>query len=113
FVYKVKYFIFLLSAGLPQPTLFPYTTLFRSRPDGHAASLKLVAFQFTESRFCVWLNFQKFVSGSSVTFVLVTVHAVNGLELAEPDRKSTRLNSSHVAISYAVFCLKKKKIVCL
>src|SRR6267378_1376872 len=60
----------------PRSTLFPYTTLFRSRPANLAAA-----------------NNQ-----------ILRPH-----EHADRDRKSTRLNSSHVEISYAVFCLKKKK----
>src|SRR5690349_22973104 len=63
----------------PRSTLFPYTTLFRSRQDGVEADV-------CECR--------------------------RGQERQQPeqqDRKSTRLNSSHVEISYAVFCLKKKK----
>src|SRR5690625_6525827 len=74
----------------PGPTLFPYTTLFRS------FSL-IVAFD---------------VAGSSATILAppAGIPATGcGAELtATLDRKSTRLNSSHVAISYAVFCLKKK-----
>src|SRR6266480_3477612 len=61
----------------PRSTLFPYTTLFRSRP---AATPRLPQQQRPLQR----------ASGAS-------------------DRKSTRLNSSHMSISYAVFCLKKKK----
>src|SRR5207253_6156165 len=64
----------------PRSTLFPYTTLFRS----NAWSLFVFFSDFFPPRF---------ETEKSVT----------------PDRKSTRLNSSHVAISYAVFCLKKKK----
>src|SRR3712207_7457214 len=83
----------------PRSTLFPYTTLFRSRgpfvelegvgglgPDQHAQAVTPVE----EAR---------------VLDLLVDAHAVE----AELDRKSTRLNSSHANISYAVFCLKKKK----
>src|SRR5207249_7419204 len=65
----------------PRSTLFPYTTLFRSVRD------------------------IKRVGG-------VHLHAIGqlvGLDADGRDRKSTRLNSSHVSISYAVFCLKKKK----
>src|SRR5438067_3761065 len=65
----------------PRSTLFPYTTLFRS------------AVLVTQS------------------FALGKVHAKNGFDVTKggfEDRKSTRLNSSHVSISYAVFCLKKK-----
>src|SRR5690625_7101231 len=64
----------------PRSTLFPYTTLFRSVRLG--------------------------VLGDRAAVVDVRSDTVGGADL---DRKSTRLNSSHVAISYAVFCLKKKK----
>src|SRR5256885_6818061 len=71
----------------PRSTLFPYTTLFRSLP---ADRLRLgpgrVRTQYDP----------------------VTVIGALGLQHAR-DRKSTRLNSSHLVISYAVFCLKKKK----
>src|SRR5256885_6763232 len=70
----------------PRSTLFPYTTLFRS-PDAlrgykeiHLRALKLLKTGGTLATFC-----------------------------CSQDRKSTRLNSSHLVISYAVFCLKKKK----
>src|SRR3989442_11258564 len=63
----------------PRSTLFPYTTLFRSRVPGRASG--------TSGQAC---------NGVSRRYRL-------------GDRKSTRLNSSHVRISYAVFCLKKKK----
>src|SRR5437764_11719121 len=64
----------------PSSTLFPYTTLFRSSPSPSAMSRSSVA---------VWPR---------------------GRAIERPDRKSTRLNSSHRCISYAVFCLKKKTI---
>src|SRR5215469_17474205 len=81
------FFFFLMIRRPPRSTLFPYTTLFRSallppRPEDHP---------------------------------MTTLPAGETLALAEDeaprlqDRKSTRLNSSHVEISYAVFCLKKKK----
>src|SRR5256885_4532941 len=72
----------------PRSTLFPYTTLFRSLRNTSSSRPS-----------SVW-------SSSSVHFSefdrLAIVHATS-------DRKSTRLNSSHLVISYAVFCLKKKK----
>src|SRR5690625_6730693 len=71
----------------PTSTLFPYTTLFRS------LSSKSQAFIYALLRFACFLS-PNFSISSNVY---------------PPDRKSTRLNSSHVAISYAVFCLKKKK----
>src|SRR6266581_3494813 len=61
----------------PRSTLFPYTTLFRSR------------------------------GGVDQPLVLLSEH--HGRIVPQPDRKSTRLNSSHPSSSYAVFCLKKKK----
>src|SRR5436305_11828043 len=76
------YFFFLLIRRPPRSTLFPYTTLFRS-------SLQGPAFPATRR--------------SAPNLLLME----NGL--SSEDRKSTRLNSSHVRISYAVFCLKKKK----
>src|SRR5438876_6556677 len=63
----------------PRSTLFPYTTLFRSR----FGSLQRHLFLQTQCRKILW----------------------------NPDRKSTRLNSSHPSISYAVFCLKKKNTI--
>src|SRR3712207_8969562 len=86
----------------PRSTLFPYTTLFRSIKAGKAA--------------------RPFVDMRDEGFGLLQVHArtgrvrlevqdQQGLRIAAGDRKSTRLNSSHANISYAVFCLKKKKLV--
>src|SRR5207248_7813034 len=73
-------------------TLFPYTTLFRSRGDAVAGDEVRVRCE----------DFLVLVDRLFV--ILALVHPVRIL-----DRKSTRLNSSHRTISYAVFCLKKKK----
>src|SRR5947209_16980509 len=74
----------------PKSTLFPYTTLFRS-PDQHAVAARPVDFLDDE--------FRKMFEHIGERILLA----------ASPgDRKSTRLNSSHANISYAVFCLKKK-----
>src|SRR2546422_7796901 len=80
----------------PRSTLFPYTTLFRSRQRQRPHIGRLVA-RPTES------------IGS--TGPASQHHRARGSDLEHPgqDRKSTRLNSSHGYISYAVFCLKKKK----
>src|SRR5437660_4857881 len=88
------FFFFLLLRRPPRSTLFPYTTLFRS----------------------IWYRCKV----PRVAKYHLMVRAIVGRWPATPtedfvclekrlDRKSTRLNSSHVAISYAVFCLKKKK----
>src|SRR5437868_8743193 len=83
-------FFFLLLRRPPRSTLFPYTTLFRSGEpvhkgnDRHAGRPQLRRLR----------------------------HAHHGhVAAVASDRKSTRLNSSHVSISYAVFCLKKKNMV--
>src|SRR5690349_22194391 len=73
----------------PRSTLFPYTTLFRSVAPGNACTRYGVAFPI--------------VSAPTIVPTAKPRRALN------QDRKSTRLNSSHVEISYAVFCLKKKK----
>src|SRR2546430_7991197 len=70
----------------PRSTLFPYTTLFRSGPVGCGA-VEVGAVELADQE--AW-------RGSHLPFAAV-------------DRKSTRLNSSHSQISYAVFCLKKKQ----
>src|SRR2546427_2791153 len=76
----------------PRSTLFPYTTLFRSRR--HAARAK------RRGRGELLKNMARRAR--------IALRA-RGFTLLEVDRKSTRLNSSHSQISYAVFCLKKKK----
>src|SRR5256885_9220437 len=78
----------------PRSTLFPYTTLFRSDSEGRAYRIAGVAEDITEHK-----------QAEDKIRRLNRVHAVlSGIK----DRKSTRLNSSHLVISYAVFCLKKK-----
>src|SRR5437667_8919512 len=75
----------------PRSTLFPYTTLFRSQKllaaAGHGSRREIESW-IEAGRVCV---------------------AGRTARLGDRDRKSTRLNSSHITISYAVFCLKKKK----
>src|SRR3712207_9027539 len=84
---RLHFFFFLMIRRPPRSTLFPYTTLFRSTAEHlqqpsnwHRAST-------------ITLHFES--------------NAMNAV--FQEDRKSTRLNSSHANISYAVFCLKKKK----
>src|SRR3712207_8779510 len=95
---RVQLFFFLMIRRPPRSTLFPYTTLFRSRSgtplvdEGH-------------------------VSREGPIGMALELHYLIGLR-GNPDyysftkdRKSTRLNSSHANISYAVFCLKKKNTI--
>src|SRR5690554_7011833 len=82
----------------PRSTLFPYTTLFRSKP---------VWITKANAPMAPWCRAVPVQTGIVIG---VNVAAVVEAEVVlEEDRKSTRLNSSHVRISYAVFCLKKKK----
>src|SRR5699024_12881507 len=86
--FPIPYIFLLMIRRTPRSILFPYTTLFRSGP-----------------YFPGDVGKYRFRSGSFLT------HKQGQRTSARPvclDRKSTRLNSSHVSISYAVFCLKKK-----
>src|SRR5205814_8641204 len=90
--YVCFFFFFLLIRPPPSSTLFPYTTLFRSHSISSASRQPRFSDRFRRP------------------------HQANGPRgdgraRAEGDRKSTRLNSSHLGISYAVFCLKKKNSV--
>src|SRR5439155_11845552 len=96
--------IFLLIRQPPRSTLFPYTTLFRSSEEVN----RLASASSLNS---IWSS--KARGADMRTDAGRVQQALDGGRV-EPvqactDRKSTRLNSSHVAISYAVFCLKKKK----
>src|SRR5207253_6187746 len=105
-----------LSISLPQPprsTLFPYTTLFRSQarmkpPESDAAfeiSLRPPAFSEFNGQVKVRERLELVVEAAKRRRDVLEHVLLSG---PSGDRKSTRLNSSHVAISYAVFCLKKK-----
>src|SRR5689334_24488462 len=85
----------------PRSTLFPYTTLFRScaRPYSTRESAEIFVVH-------VILAFEPVIFCAET---LLIVSAVCAGAVGTGDRKSTRLNSSHSSISYAVFCLKKKK----
>src|SRR5256885_11194420 len=83
------FFFFLMIRRPPRSTLFPYTTLFRSL----VGSLPRAHFVF---------------SGRGAIAPKLFPAAIHLAPIRDIDRKSTRLNSSHLVISYAVFCLKKK-----
>src|SRR3989454_5353636 len=94
----------------PRSTLFPYTTLFRSREQavrgvahlgaGHGRSHEGAALGKAEQR----------IDRDGSGWIEAKLEGGGRRVLSQGDRKSTRLNSSHLVISYAVFCLKKKKI---
>src|SRR5258708_32051268 len=88
----------------PRSTLFPYTTLFRSLAPGPVAR----AYEFWVRRLAEREGRGK--QDGAVRAAEAAARKPNPGAATKGDRKSTRLNSSHQIISYAVFCLKKKKI---
>src|SRR2546426_278866 len=96
---RIFFFFFLMIRRPPRSTLFPYTTLFRSlirRNDRR--SRRRHGRPTIPGKYRLRWN-----GGSGIQI------GFQGRQIQDPDRKSTRLNSSHLVISYAVFCLKKKK----
>src|SRR3712207_8766268 len=83
----------------PRSTLFPYTTLFRSSPGITCVSGAMLL--ITKQK--------QYGEDGIIVMGDVAVTPVPDADQLSQDRKSTRLNSSHANISYAVFCLKKKK----
>src|SRR5690606_41718447 len=104
---------FLLHQRPPRSTLFPYTTLFRSKVSSWDKTGW--ARKNNTKKQITFINVGKCTKASYHTFAyiyesnLLLCINVGKCMIACLDRKSTRLNSSHVKISYAVFCLKKKK----
>src|SRR2546426_8446341 len=90
----------------PRSTLFPYTTLFRSLHDDLVGLVDL-----TRSLDLTGTFLGRVIVGTDTLFVPFTEADTVKKLFPTRDRKSTRLNSSHLVISYAVFCLKKKKII--
>src|SRR5690348_17648455 len=93
FYVDIFFFFFLMIRRPPRSTLFPYTTLFRSTAAG--------------SRRCSRSHHAGIAAPHHV--IRHVGPRIHGRRRSHGDRKSTRLNSSHPSISYAVFCLKKKK----
>src|SRR5256885_7009008 len=82
----------------PRSTLFPYTTLFRSTEE-EATAADLATTHYWRYRH------------AAISRLALGVALADRTNVSPPDRKSTRLNSSHLVISYAVFCLKKKNMM--
>src|SRR3712207_8469005 len=87
----------------PRSTLFPYTTLFRSREEDADATAHTTAAAAAPDRRGGADRVRRHLR------MAVGGQRDRGIRRSSRDRKSTRLNSSHANISYAVFCLKKKK----
>src|SRR2546427_8319451 len=92
-------FFFLMMRRPPRSTLFPSTTLFRSMPVKAEAAR---AARTDHSGTCAGIGVKRETAKATPPPA--------SMPTAPQDRKSTRLNSSHSQISYAVFCLKKKKL---
>src|SRR3712207_7377241 len=95
----------------PRSTLFPYTTLFRSQASGYLAA-PVPAELGGGGVECVHdllVAASRLARGHAAIAIGANMHLIPLVNTAHQDRKSTRLNSSHANISYAVFCLKKKK----
>src|SRR3712207_9383764 len=95
---SVFFFFFLMIRRPPRSTLFPYTTLFRS----DISAMKM-AYEAGE------LDMAFGITPEIAEELRKAGKLVETIDAGYQDRKSTRLNSSHANISYAVFCLKKKK----
>src|SRR3712207_9373071 len=94
-----RFFFFLMIRRPPRSTLFPYTTLFRSRPRQGGVEAGRAARR----------HLRRSVGARARHARAANPDPRRATPVDAPDRKSTRLNSSHANISYAVFCLKKKK----
>src|SRR3712207_8950953 len=95
----------------PRSTLFPYTTLFRSAKEAEEMGMvnAVVAPDKLEDTCVEWAEIMMERSPLALRMIKAGLNAELDGQAGIQDRKSTRLNSSHANISYAVFCLKKKK----
>src|SRR5256885_11822451 len=89
----------------PRSTLFPYTTLFRSGMKAHELAREL---GISQKELVNFLQQRRLTRNTAAPLAPGAIEAARSA-FRPADRKSTRLNSSHLVISYAVFCLKKKK----
>src|SRR2546421_5414061 len=102
------FFFFLMIRRPPRSTLFPYTTLFRSRARWRLEK-KEAGWKCTQNPPDFKLGFAGFERKERIHAIRLGHYCRQSHHFCATDRKSTRLNSSHDQISYAVFCLKKKK----
>src|SRR5438034_3776949 len=98
FFFTYRSFFFLMTRRPPRSTLFPYTTLFRSAGSTLPRTRESSMSEFFQDHPMLLFALEAGVALFLLVFIVVWTI----------DRKSTRLNSSHTVISYAVFCLKKK-----
>src|SRR5258707_10790736 len=101
------FFFFLMIRRPPRSTLFPYTTLFRSARATTDAVQGIALLRVSQQFSPAIVEQDDMIFLRTIGFSRLARAAVEGVVTG--DRKSTRLNSSHANISYAVFCLKKKK----
>src|SRR3712207_7889980 len=97
----------------PRSTLFPYTTLFRSKrllDGGKGLSEVATELGVSTGQLSSWRT-EHLAAGSAEALAARKAEQAETQRLKREDRKSTRLNSSHANTSYAVFCLKKKKLL--
>src|SRR5205814_6843375 len=103
------FFFFFIIRRPPRSTLFPYTTLFRSRAAQVEGGYVLERLHLAAYALEVGATGLTFFDDAVASLCGVKTSVMTEVAVGRPDRKSTRLNSSHLGISYAVFCLKKKK----
>src|SRR3712207_6887236 len=99
-IYSRLFFFFLMIRRPPRSTLFPYTTLFRSMRVLVTGGAGFIGSHIVD----------RLVERGDAVLVVDDLSAGKAGNVPAGDRKSTRLNSSHANISYAVFCFEKKKI---
>src|SRR5690348_17911959 len=92
----------------PRSTLFPYTTLFRSEAEARELGMTTLRLE-TNRALQEAIRMYRTAGYREIAAFNAEPYADHWFEKSLGDRKSTRLNSSHPSISYAVFCLKKKK----
>src|SRR2546429_9635878 len=102
---SILYFFFLMIRRPPRSTLFPYTTLFRSDGYRHESWIAECDREEVLERYAGWHESLLRLFAAADTWYKWALYDRDPIPR---DRKSTRLNSSHGYISYAVFCLKKK-----